>query len=214
LDYGKLSPRGDGMGALHETGKPLWKTHAWRIMGCSTCAMRTNKGKRRGTGEIKLHGKQRRDPYATDLSPRTKRYTDPVDGEYSIDYAAVRAKRAKRERNRFRQDPPRWLVNLQQEPPHGENHGRSKIDGVGRPLETTIPPSVKSYLDWRERETQRAHGMAWRYVKCKCRCTLCREWKRNYDRKRRPPVEVSATKCETSWVRKNDSFFSLGRTHT
>jgi hypothetical protein len=166
-------PECDLRGSLDATGKPYadwWSA----IRKCVACG---------GRGAIPLNGSDRIDPYA-------RPYTDPK----AIHYANKRARTAWTQRDRFKNDLPNWLVRLQQEPPGGFDYGRKRGgQGSWLPLEpaglmqgrwfpaSDAGVSTKRYATPRVRESQRAHGTAWRY-RDGCRCSACTAWKADQNR--------------------------------
>lgn len=75
-----------------------------------------------------------------------------------------------------------FLEELMAEPPHGHNHGRARTqEGGWRALETDPAdmPSIKRL------PVPTPHASAYAYRKLKCRCPICRAWKREQDRGRK-----------------------------
>lgn len=66
---------------------------------------------------------------------------------------------------------------LMEEPPGGANHGYVKGEGEYLPLAIPHTPDERM-LSGPKLAPPRHHGTAYTYQKIKCRCELCRAWKR------------------------------------
>lgn len=153
---------------LHASGAAI-PQRRFRIARCQTCG---------GRGEIPNDHKSGLDPYRSKDKP----------GKPQL-YEKRRALRAYSERHRFR--PKTFLFDIcelvMQIPPGGFNHGRTRTeDGEWRPLESQgSDGDVIWNPSFKHQNLPLKHGTRYSYEKGKCRCLLCRAWRRNYDRGRR-----------------------------
>lgn len=74
-----------------------------------------------------------------------------------------------------------FLEELMSEPAHGHNHGRSKGEGGGWHTLETDPIDIPST---KRLPVPTPHGTSYAYRKLKCRCQVCRQWKRDENARR------------------------------